>query len=257
MNLSTKVEGIDLDTARYLNGLIKLGYFTLSTFEDCFFHGKYYFFKGEKYSAVIVGSSNVSASGLRNNSELNTFIICENNSPQLNPYLSWYNAFRNNCSNITSLSLECFQKHISEQDTPRYRESYGTSTPEKEFIKKVSELPDDEIKHRLSIWLKFKPSKITENITMSPFAGYILLEYESINLFVFESLSPNNAFYCFNASNEKQLVSQISGKTKTQLYKENLLVRRGYHVGKFNFDVYVASLFSVSKVFNGEELELY
>ena len=68
LHSGTTVDGIDYDTAKYLNGLLCLKHITISTYEERFFHGKYYCLRGNKYSAIVIGSSNVSSSGLNRES---------------------------------------------------------------------------------------------------------------------------------------------------------------------------------------------
>ena len=59
----------------------------------------------------------------------------------------------------------------------------------------------------------------------------------------FESVIPNNAFYCFHANDFNHLKALLHEKTKTQLYKERVMYRRGYHMNRRDFEIYVASVF--------------
>ena len=96
---------------------------------------------------------------------------------------------------------------------------------------------------RLSTWIKHSPSRIFESVKIEPFNGYVLFEFEDRNLYVFESFIPNNAFYCFHANDFNHLKALLHEKTKTQLYKERIMYRRGYHMNRRDFEIYVASVF--------------
>ncbi|MBR3015680.1 MAG: hypothetical protein IKH57_01115 [Clostridia bacterium] len=237
------LDGIDYDTGKYLKGLLNLGLISLATYENQFFHGKYYLLKGKEYTAVIVGSSNVSASGLKYNSELNIINIYKNSNRKLQEYILWYNNFQSHCYSIPSLSLDCFEKRIIEKDCSEPHDTYGVKTNIESIQRKIYELSDEEVKHRMSVWLKHSPTRIIEEITFSPFKNYVLFEFAEQHLFVFESFSPNNAFYCFKSSDFKNLKATIEGKNKLQLHHEQQFLRRGYHMTGINFDIYVASIF--------------
>ena len=197
------IDGIDYDTGNYLKGLLSLGVISLSTYENQFFHGKYYLLEGREYTAVVIGSSNVSASGLRYNSELNTITIYENSNQRLQEYILWYDNLLSHCYRLPSLSLECFEKRIIEKDCTDPHDVYGVKTSVEALQRRIHELSDEEVKHRMSVWLKYSPTRIIEEITFSPFKNYVLFEFAERHLFVFESFSPNNAFYCFKSSDLK------------------------------------------------------
>ena len=157
--------------------------------------------------------------------------------------MSWFDKFYQSCHKISTIDLKCFENKIIKTDTANPVQVYGTNVTANAFFSRVSVLSDSEKKHRLSTWLKHTPTTITDNILFAPFQGYVLFEFKEQELFVFESLMPNNAFYCFKAPNIEQLMSRLNGKTKTQLCRDNQVFKRGYHMSGINFDIYVASLF--------------
>ena len=242
-NEGTALEDFDFNTARYLRGLQNLQYVKLLTYEERFFHGKFYLFQGTEMSAVIIGSSNLSSSGLLINAELNTIFVCKNSDPALKRYEEWYNNFSNECKLLPPLVLSCFNERVEERDIPKGNNDQPVNVPIDDFTTRISELTDEEVQLRLSTWIKHSPSRIFESVKLEPFKGYVLFEFADRNLYVFESVIPNNAFYCFHANDFNHLKALLHEKTKTQLYKERVMYRRGYHMNRRDFEIYVASVF--------------
>lgn len=73
-NGTGKVIGMDSVTAEFINDLIDKGVI-VKTFTEHFYHGKFYMLKGDILSCIIIGSSNLSASGFNGNRELNILYI--------------------------------------------------------------------------------------------------------------------------------------------------------------------------------------
>lgn len=243
--LNKMMDGIDYETGQYLKKLLEKDYIKLATYEHRFFHGKYYMIKGSIYTAVIIGSSNVSYSGLMNNSELNTVLLCPSTDAHLYQYNAWFEEFFKSCSIISSINLKLFKERVSERDSDIESVVYGKNVSIKTFSNRIQALSDSEIKHRLSMWMAYRPSRIIEDVKICPFEGYVLLEFLDRKLYVFESLIPNNAFYCFKEPSIENLKSLLIGKSKTQIYKEKIMVKRGYHMSRSHFDLYISSIFDI------------
>lgn len=242
-NSSNEIDSMDYETARYLNGLLNLNYISLATIYDSFYHGKFYKFAGEKYTCIIIGSSNVSKSGLCNNVELNSISIYSNSDHRLVKYNEWLNRFIKHCNYIDTIDTSKFVNLSKETDrlTPN---EIGTYVSTVTFEKLTSTVTDEVIKERMQMWLLHHPSKIYDNVSISPFEGYVLFEYGDKNLFVFESFTPGNAFYCFKTGNINDLIKIVDGKTKIQLYKSSEFFKRGYHINDtLSMKTNIASLF--------------
>lgn len=239
-----KVMGMDFDTAQYLRGLLNLEYITLKTYTDNFYHGKFYKLIGDEYTIFIIGSSNVSISGLRNNIELNSVLIYPNSDARIKKYDDWYDKFTAHCDPITELSLLVFNKRIAETDVPHTSFEIGIDADIIKFKERVGFLTDVDIQNRMEIWLTHNPSHIYEQIEITPFTDYVLFEYPDRHMYVFESFTPGNAFYCFKSNNLHDLLIQIKGKSKLQLFRTSELYKRGYHINDvFNLKINVASMF--------------
>ncbi len=239
-----KMMGMDFDTAQYLRGLLNFKHITLKTYTDNFYHGKFYKLIGNEYTVIIIGSSNVSLSGLRNNIELNSVYIYPHNDARINKYDDWYNKFIGFCDPITELSLSVFNKTITETDIPHSSFGIGIDVDIKRFKERVRVLTNNDVQNRMEIWLDFNPSHIYEQIKITPFIDYILFEYPDKHMYVFESFTHGNAFYCFKSNNLDDLLIQIQGKSKLQLFKISEFYKRGYHISDaFNLKINVASMF--------------
>ena len=240
---SNEIDSMDYETATYLNGLLNLKYISLATFCDSFYHGKFYKFTGEKYTCIIIGSSNVSKSGLCNNIELNSIFIYSNSDRRLEKYDEWFNRFIKHCNSIDMIDTSRFINTSKETDTLSSND-IGTFVSKSTFEKKTYTITDKEIRERMQIWLSHHPSKIVDNISISPFDNYVLFVYGEKNLFVFESFTPGNAFYCFKTDSIDNLIKIVSGKTKVQLYKTSEFYKRGYHINdSLSMKINIASLF--------------
>ena len=221
----TYVEEMDIGTARLLNKFLKSGLISLSTYENTFYHGKFFWFSGENVSFMILGSSNISASGLRRNRELNTLYIFNKRNEIVSKHIEWYNTLKSETITIEKLDECCFSQKEENNDLPAYEMNIH------DIRSAVNALTDKEQQERLNLWLSKSPSKVykmKETMTKA-FDGYIVIEYHRENLCVLESLQPGNAFYCFNTGNFDVLREDICKKTKVQLFQHKLLLKRGYH----------------------------
>ena len=238
LRTSDYVQDMDLNTAKLINKYIKSNLIALRTYEKSFYHGKYYCFKGKQISFTVIGSSNVSASGLSNHRELNTIYIYHNSQDLIAPTAKWYAGFLPECSKIALLDENCFTRSFSKSGT------YELSKYDVQA--RVDSLSDKEQQARLNMWLAKGPTriyKLDDNYTTS-FSGYIAIVYKQYNVCVLESFKSGNAFYCFNTSDFADIENDIKTKTKIQLFNHPLLLKRGYHIADpFNMMLNVNDLF--------------
>ena len=232
------VQDMDLNTAKLINKYIKSNLVYLRTYEKSFYHGKYYYFRGKHISFTIIGSSNVSASGLSNHRELNTIYIYHNSQEIILPASKWYAGFLSECSRIDLLDERCFTRPFSKSGTHELSR-YDVQV-------RVDSLSDKEQQARLNMWLSKSPTniyKLDDNYTVS-FSGYIVIVYKQYNVCVLESFKNGNAFYCFNTADFDDIEKDIKTKTKIQLFNHPLLLKRGYHItDSFNMMLNVNDLF--------------
>lgn len=233
------IQDMDLNTAKLINKYIKSNLISLKTYEKSFYHGKYYCFRGKQTSFTIIGSSNVSSSGLSNHRELNTLYIYHNSQDIIAPASEWYIRFLSECNQITLLDEQCFIQSFLKPGTYELSK-YDVQT-------RVNALSDKEQQARLNMWLSKNPTniyKFDDDYTLA-FSGYIVILYKQYNVCVLESFKSGNAFYCFNTANFSDIENDIKTKTKVQLFYHPLLLKRGYHVAdSFNMMLNVNDLFT-------------
>ena len=223
-----KLINIDLETVEELSGMIQRMNCKIYTLESKFFHGKYYFLKGEYYSCCMIGSSNLTTSGFFENYELNTLYLVKNNSPLYATLYNWFIKFRQECLCIESFDESCFINSQIQFDTVNSNKFFSVKSIDdvKNLIKSLS---DEELKFRLNTWLEKKPSGIYTDLKLNYFKDYIVFEYKDINLIVLESLEFGNGFYWFEDMNVFELVLELKYKTRTEAYRESGMDKRGYH----------------------------
>lgn len=235
-----QIGNMDLQTAILLNKYIKSNLITLRTYDKSFYHGKYYYFQGKDISFILIGSSNVSASGLAGNRELNTLYIFHNSNDIMKSSIDWYHTFLSECIHIDLLNEACFP------DRKTHSEAITYELNSQVVHMQIAELNDKERQERLNLWLSKAPTKIyklKEGCTKA-FDGYIVIQYSNYNLCILESFESGNAFYCFNTSDFSSIEKDIISKTKVQLFSHPLLIKRGYHSADlFNLMLNVNSLF--------------
>ena len=232
------IQDMDIDTARLINKYIKSNLISLRTYEKSFYHGKYYCFAGKEISFTIIGSSNISSSGLSNHRELNTIYIYHNSNAIIISALEWYRAFLSQCIKINLLDERYFTQPHSPSNTYELSK-YDLKT-------RIDTLSDKEQQARLNMWLSKNPTniyKFDDEVTVA-FSEYIAIAYKQYNVCVLESFKSGNAFYCFNTADFSDIENDIKTKTKIQLFNHPLLLKRGYHIAdSFNMMLNVNDLF--------------
>jgi len=217
------VTDMDVETAKYLNLLTKNNLIELYTHEQCFYHGKYYYFKGKEISVIIIGSSNLSGSGLEVNRECNILYVLKNGY-QKNK-IQWFEDFILDCEEINLLDERCFVDEKIFKDSLESKEQINVV----DFSNRIKSLTDIEKRERLKIWINLNPNKIYEVNEIQAFTNYYIFIYEEYNVCVLESIVKDNAFYCFNTSNYHQLIKYTVGLSKIKIMQCPLFIKRGYH----------------------------
>lgn len=218
--------GMDKNTANYLNFLIKEKDVKVKTFEDCFYHGKFFMLEGEKKSCFVVGSSNVSNSAFNLNRELNLLYVLENNTDSFNYFKKWYYDMSKESVDIYELD----ERYFNNMEVG-YISNYSISRVENnKFIDEINDLTDEELKFRLNLWMDRKPDSIYKDLGIESLTDYYLFEYSKYNLLVLESFEPKNSFYCFRNENVEELLYKLKGLTKTEIFELSDMYKRGYHI---------------------------
>ncbi|WP_186422740.1 putative dsRNA-binding protein [Lacrimispora celerecrescens] len=224
-----KLVNIDLETAKMVNELLTKKVCNVYTLENQFYHGKYFFFEGEKESFCIVGSSNLTYSGFAGNYELNTLYYCKNETEQYTSLKLWFDSFINKCTKIDNLSECNFADTNMKFDTINAGtsiESVDLNSIENE----IQSLTDEELKFRLNLWLDKKPTNIYRRLDIENLKDYVAFEFKEHKLVVFESFEAGNGYYYFHGDNIFELVQKVKDMSKTQIFELAGMEKRGYHI---------------------------
>lgn len=235
--------GMDKDTAQYINDLTQEYRIKISTFEEKFYHGKYYLLKGKDKTCLILGSSNVSSSGFKLNRELNILQVFNNDSLKSDKFLEWFNSFWFECYEILELEPKYFCNREIEENS--LVELNKIERRDKDYlVSRIHELTDEEIKSRFKMWLKKEPDNIYTDLNIESLKEYILIEYKDYNLIILESFESGNGYYYFNYYDVESLIQQIKLLSKTEIFNLSTMNKRGYHLrDERNFKIAVNSLF--------------
>ena len=224
-----KLVNIDLETAKMVNELITNKVCNVYTLENQFYHGKYFFFEGEKESFCIVGSSNLTYSGFAGNYELNTLYYFKNETEQYTCLKEWFEGFINKCTKIDNLSECNFVDTNMKFDTI----NAGTSIESVDMNSiedEIQSLTDEEVKFRLNLWLDKKPTNIYRRLDIENLKDYVAFEFKEYKLVVFESFEAGNGYYYFHGDNIFELVQKVKDMSKTQMFELAGMEKRGYHI---------------------------
>ncbi|WP_152422084.1 phospholipase D-like domain-containing protein, partial [Clostridium butyricum] len=216
------VSNMDLDTAKKLNIMIQEGV-KIRTNESCFYHGKIYCFIGEKYSFIIMGSTNLSRNAFRYNKELDSMFIFPNSH---NVYVEWFEEFWVNSTKIDVLDEEKFVPHSFDSNDICDKQN---SISIDEMKKQVSLITDEMLKNRLLLWLAYNPSNIYENILVAN-NEYVAIEYKEKSMIVLESFVQGNSYFVFYDIDIERLLPSIENKTKDEIFELSNMEKRGYHI---------------------------
>lgn len=243
-----KIINMDINTAQYLNYLISEKIANISTYEDQFYHGKYYFLQGKEISCCIIGSSNLSVSGFSGNYELNTLYLLKNDCKIYKKLKEWFFEFKQQCIPIDNL-LECNFANTNMVFDKISSKSTAISVDIGKIENEVRMLNDMEVKFRLNLWLSKQPTNIYRQLNIENLNDYIAFEFKDYNQIVFESFVSGNGYYYFDSSNIFDTIEKIKQLSKTEIFQMSDMNKRGYHVKDANTLVKrIDSLFRVRSV---------
>ena len=244
-NTSSAKTKIDKSTVRHIKDLKRDSGVSIYTYQDAFYHGKFYRISNGKESYIIIGSSNISKTAYLDNYEFDTLIHISDIEKVKDVYFEWYQAFRHECEEITILNEELFDDFHWESEQDAYSIDYVRKMSTSEVKNRIAELSDEDTKFRLNTWMDHNPTEIYSELGIIALRGYIVFLFPSNSLAVFESFTPGNAYYTFRYDDFSKLLSQVSGMTKTQMTLLSTFVSRGYHIqNKSRLVDIIAGLFS-------------
>ena len=220
---------IDKNTVILLNKLIENYNLKLFTYNENFYHGKFYYLANDKNAYIIIGSSNISKTAYLDNYELNSFITIDL-TEKIDKYMEWYEEFKNNCVLIKSLNPDWFIDYKWESELDVYGSIGIKKLSCEDVSKEIMSLTDEETKFRLNSWLSHNPSEIFGNLCISSLQEYIVFLFAEYGLAVFESFIPGNAYYTFKYFDFDDLIRSVSTLTKSQMLLSSSFLSRGYHI---------------------------
>lgn len=243
MGINYRVTGMDKTTAIYINEILNNNHIEIRTFEESFFHGKFYFLQGNEKSCVIIGSSNVSSSGFYGNKELNLLYIFEKKLEKSNEFKTWFDTFWSKCTKINEINENYFNDIEMEYDT--YVQTSNIKKMEQDEVKqRINEITDEEVKKRLNLWVSKNPNNIYTDLEIESLEGYVLFEYKEYDLLVLESFDSGNAYYYFTNKDVQTLINTIKTLSKTEIFNLSKMSKRGYHIKNDNkLEISINSLF--------------
>ena len=219
----TSLKGINRETANELNRIMNAGLITdISTYENCFYHGKYYYVTNGTISYLIVGSSNVTETAFLRNYELDVlykFDSSDSIQKRLEEkFLEWYWDFQSKCVSLGSLNSDRFESNIFVDES---KQGY-TGTKINHLVKKLTTVEEQE---RYKFLLGFRPTSVEEapftRKDVRPFKKYSAFLFEEKNLAVLECFSYGNSSYVFETSNIDDIIQLIANKSKEAVKEDN------------------------------------
>lgn len=221
---------IDKTTVEYLYSLIKHERMKLFTYQNSFYHGKYYYIANETVAYIIVGSSNISKTAYLSNYELDSYFKVSRKSTEDKGFLDWYYGFRYECYPLEELNEDEFENFNWNDEQHAFGGRRIIQVTKNEVAQRINQLTDDETKKRLNMWLAHNPTEILSNLDIPALSEYIAFLYSDNGLAVFESFVAGNAFYSFRYDDFEHLLTQISKLTKTEMLVASNFLMRGYHI---------------------------
>ena len=76
------------------------------TYQNSFYHGKFYYIANDNKAFVIIGSSNISKTAYLNNYELDLLFEIDCNNPEEQDFINWFEKFKSECVKIEELNAE-------------------------------------------------------------------------------------------------------------------------------------------------------
>lgn len=227
---------MDRNTAEHINYLInsKLKFYGCSS---KFYHGKLYYIKQRDITYVIHGSTNLSYNAFRNNIELDVL----NCSDQItNAFENYYDMLKAKSELIENLSLELFYNREF-TNTESIAENQKISRDD--MNKRISLVPDEDLRERLNMWLLYNPSDFYDNIPISK-NRYIAIEYIEKSIVVLETFIPGNSYFVFYDETIDSIKELTKAKSKNEIFELSGMNKRGYHIrNMLNLEMKIKSYF--------------
>lgn len=221
---------IDKHTVAHLNKLVAAVGLKLYTYEDAFYHGKFYYLSGATKAAVIIGSTNISKTAFFDNFELDVLIPIDLTADTENPFHKWYQDFKKRCTLISRLDENMFTELNWDSELSVYNERFVKLMPTNEIIYKIQQLRDSVTKRRMENWMRHNPSLCLSVHNINALSNYVMFVYKDKRLAAFETFDLNNAYYVFDCDDYGQLIERISILSKDEMVKLSQYKRRGYHI---------------------------
>lgn len=228
--LRSKNTKIDKTTAEYLNMLIIKNQVQLFTYQNSFYHGKYYYLANDDTAYIIMGSSNISKTAYLSNYELDSLFRVSKGSAEDKQFLNWYQSFRYECEQLKHLNEEEFDTFTWNAEQQAYGVKKVVRVSHSDITDRIDKLTDIDTKRRLNMWLSHNPSEILSNLEIPALDDYIVFLYTDSALAVFESFTSGNAFYSFHYDDFDRLLIQLAKLTKTEMLVVSDFLMRGYHI---------------------------
>ena len=220
----TKQKMVNRNTADMINALCKLPYYTVMTYPDRFYHGKYYYISNGETTYVITGSSNVTSTAYRTNRELDViFRFDSKDDPLLFEFENWYSDLKNKSVVITDLDINLFDSNLIKDDQGN---KHGASY--------YRNLTSEEERARYRFLENLNPTKVEIQIfnrkrDFKAFANYIAFVFEEKAITILECFSYGNSSYIFSTSDIKEIQNKLCRKSKDQVQKESIYITSVSH----------------------------
>lgn len=224
-NSNVVMNNMDIKTAKYLNGLMEQGVH-VKTFDEQFYHGKLYYLESKTLQIIIIGSTNFSRQAFQKNKEVDTIYFF--NKDDSNPFTQLFDTYWNEAEEVPILDLSRFTNmfgFLQEQPIDSYMNTISIQNMER----RISEIPDETLQERLSLWLQYNPTKIYDDIEVAN-EEYIAMEYHDRKMVVLESFYYGNSYFVFYDTSVQEVLDKIEGKTKSEVFESSGMDKRGYHI---------------------------
>lgn len=230
VNNPNKKTKIDKSTAIHINRLLSSIPLKLFTYEESFYHGKFYYLSSATKAYAIIGSTNISKTAFFDNTELDVLFSVDISAEERNPFIEWYDNFREHCLPISILNENEYHDFNWDSELNAYTEQFVKTLTRNEVIRKIEALEDSISKRRMQNWMRHNPSKCLSVHNIPALYNYVLFVFKDFDLAVFESFDLDNAYYVFACEDYQELISQISHMSKQQMTKASQYKSRGYHI---------------------------
>lgn len=228
--ISEKNNKIDKSTVVFLNNLINENQIQLYTYQNSFYHGKYYYLSNDEVAFIVMGSSNISKTAYLSNYELDSLFKVSKGTPEDDNFLNWYKNFSYDClwiEQIDETKFDSFEWNVESQAFGNNNVKHITHN---EIVQRIDKLTDVETKFRLNLWLSYEPTEILSNFEIPALDDYVAFLFPNNAIAVFESFVMGNAYYIFHYDNFDNLLSQLRKLSKKEMILFSDFLIRGYHI---------------------------